>query len=91
VDVPMLALDQSRSAWRIWALRGIGPTRAEEALGGSAFALCARDFGDRFQGSLRTDPAPLGVFGVRSAGSVLRSQEGSGQEGVFALCARGLG
>jgi hypothetical protein len=68
----MLALDQSRSAWRIWALRGIGPTRAEEALGGSAFALCARDFGDRFQGSLRTDPAPLGVFG-RSAGSVLRS------------------
>jgi hypothetical protein len=54
------------------ALRGIGPTLAEEALGGSAFARCARGFVDRFQGLLRTDPAPLGVFG-RSAGTVLRS------------------
>jgi hypothetical protein len=34
-----------------------GPTLAEEALGVGAFALCARDFGVRFQGSLRTDPA----------------------------------
>jgi hypothetical protein len=32
--------------------------------GVGAFALCARVFGDRFQGSLRTDPAPLGeAFG----------------------------
>jgi hypothetical protein len=31
--------------------------------GGGAFALCARGFGVRFQGSLRTDPAPLGVLG----------------------------
>ena len=30
--------------------------------GEGAFALCARDFGVRFQGSLRTDPAPLGYF-----------------------------
>ena len=47
------------------ALRGIGPTRAEEALGeDGAFALCARGFGDRFQGLLRTAPAPLGVWGA---------------------------
>jgi len=29
-----------------------------------AFALCARGLGDRLQGLLRTDPAPLGVFGA---------------------------
>jgi hypothetical protein len=55
-----------------------------------AFALCARGFGDRFQGSLRTDPAPLGVFG-RSAGSVLRSLRKLWGGSAFALCARGFG
>ena len=40
--------------------------------GGGAFALCARGDGDRLQGSLQPDPAPLGVF-WRYAGSVLRS------------------
>jgi hypothetical protein len=69
--------------------RSAGPVlRALRKLEGEgAFALCARDFGVRFQGSLRTDPAPLGVFGG-SAGSVLRSQEGSGEEWL-SRCARG--
>ena len=44
----------------------------------------------RLQGSLRTDPAPLGVFGG-SAGSVLHSQVGSGEEELSRCCARGLG
>ena len=34
--------------------------------------MCEGIFGDRLQGLLRTDPAPLGVFWC-SAGSVLRS------------------
>ena len=68
----MLAADRSRSAWRIWGLRGIGPTFAGRLGGGVAFALCARKCGDRLQCSLRTDPAPLGVF-WGSAGPVLRS------------------
>jgi len=55
------------------ALRGTGPALAEEALGRMGLSRCARGiFGVRFQGSLRTDPAPLGVLG-RSAGPVLRS------------------
>ncbi len=55
------------------ALRGIGPARAEEALGRMGLSRCARgDFVVRLQGSLRPDPAPLGVFG-RSAGSGLRA------------------
>jgi hypothetical protein len=52
-----------------------------------AFALRARFFAVRLQGSLRTAPAPLGVFGG-SAGSVLHSQVGSGEEGL-SRCARG--
>ena len=48
---------------------------------------CARVFAVCLQGSLRTDPAPLGVFGG-SAGSVLHSQVGSGEEGL-SRCARG--
>jgi len=68
---------------------------------GGTFALCARDFGDRFQGSLRTDPAPLEylLLGTgpalavvaRSAGSVLRSLRKLGGGGAFALCARDFG
>ena len=39
--------------------------RSQEGSGEDwAFALCARSFGVRFQGSLWTDPAPLGVFGA---------------------------
>ena len=57
---------------------------------GGAFALCARGDGDRLQGSLRTDPAPLGVF-WRSAGSGLRSLRRLGGGGAFARCARGVG
>jgi hypothetical protein len=64
-SLPRLASDRSRSAGRVLALRGIGPARAEEGSGeDGAFALCARGFGVRFQGSLRTDPAPLGVLGA---------------------------
>ena len=58
--------------------------------GGGAFALCARGDGDRLQGSLRTDPAPLGVF-WRYAGSVLRSLSRLWGGGAFALCARVFG
>ena len=47
------------------ALRGIGPALAEEALGRMGLSRFARGiFGVRFQGSLRTDPAPLGVWGA---------------------------
>ena len=52
-----------------------------------AFALCARGFGVRFQGSFRTAPAPLGYFlecGPSLAEEALRV-------GAFALCARGFG
>jgi len=53
------------------ALRGIGPALAEEALGRMGFSRCARgDFVVRLQGSLRTDPAPLGeAFGVPQRGT----------------------
>jgi hypothetical protein len=53
-----------------------------------AFALRARFFAVRLQGSLRTAPAPLGVLVARSAGSVLHSQGSSGKDGAFALRAR---
>jgi hypothetical protein len=44
-------------------LRGTGPALAEEALGRMGLSCFARGiFGDRFQGSLRTDLAPLGVL-----------------------------
>jgi hypothetical protein len=57
--------------------------------GGSAFALCARGFGDRFQGLLRTDPAPLGVLGG-SAGSVLRALRKLGGGSGFRAVREGL-
>jgi hypothetical protein len=39
--------------------------RSQEGSGKDrAFALCARGFGDRLQCLLRTDPAPLGVWGA---------------------------
>ncbi len=42
----------------LWALRGISPPLAEEARGRIGLSRCARGiFGDRLQGSLRTDPA----------------------------------
>jgi hypothetical protein len=72
-----------------WALRGIGPAFAEEALGkDGAFALCARGFGVRFQGLLRTDPAPLGVWGLRGIGPAL-AEEARGRIGL-SRCARGV-
>ena len=47
------------------ALRGIDPALAEEAPGRMGFSRCARGvFIVRLQGSLRTDPAPLGVWGA---------------------------
>jgi hypothetical protein len=44
-------------------LRGIGPVLAGNVGTGWAFALCARDFGDRLQCLLRTGPAPLAYLG----------------------------
>jgi hypothetical protein len=59
--------------WAYGGLRGIGPAFAEEALGkDGAFALRAGDFGVRFQGLLRTDPAPLGVWGAPRDRSCVR-------------------
>jgi hypothetical protein len=54
-----------------------------------AFALRARFFAVRLQGSLRTAPAPLGVFGG-SAGSVLRSQGTLGPAELSRYRARGI-
>jgi hypothetical protein len=42
-------------------LRGTGPALAGKLGQGDAIALRARDWGDRFQGSLRPDPAAAGV------------------------------
>ncbi len=42
-------------------LRGIGPVLAGKLAGAWAFALRARDEGDRFQCSLRPDPAAAGA------------------------------
>jgi hypothetical protein len=71
-SLPRLATDRSRSAGRMGRSAGTVLRSLRKLWGGGAFALCARDFVVRFQGSLRTDPAPLGVF-WRSAGSVLRA------------------
>jgi hypothetical protein len=48
-------------------LRGIGPALAGKLAGVWAFALRARDEGDRFQCSLRPDPAAAGRPGSRSS------------------------
>ena len=69
----MLALDRSRSAWRVLALRGIGPALAEEALGRMRFSRCARGI-LVFASKARSGPIPLRLeYLVRSAGTVLRS------------------
>ena len=65
---------------------GIGPALAGKLGGGSAISLRAGFFVDRFQCSLRPDPAPLYFLG--SAGPGLRAQVSFGQDGAFALCAR---
>jgi hypothetical protein len=54
------------------------------------FALRARFFAVRLQGSLRTAPAPLGVLVARSAGSVLRSQGTLGPAELSRYRARGI-
>ncbi len=62
--------------------------RALRKLGrGGAFALRAGVFGDRFQGSLRTDPAPLGVWALRGNGPALAGNVGAGW--AFALSREG--
>ncbi len=53
--------------WRWWlgrgsGLRGIGPALAGKLAGVWAFALRARGEGDRFQCSLRPDPAAAGNY-----------------------------
>ena len=45
--------------WRIFF--GMGPAPAEKLRQGDAFALGARGWDDRFQSSLRPDPAAVGV------------------------------
>jgi hypothetical protein len=56
--------------------------RSQEGSGEDwAFALCARSFGVRFQGLLRTDPAPLGVWGLRGIGPAL-AEEALGRMGL---------
>jgi hypothetical protein len=56
--------------------------RSQEGSGEDwAFALCARSFGVRFQGSLWTDPAPLGVWGLRGNGPAL-AEEALGRMGL---------
>ena len=85
---PRLAADRSRSAWRIW--RSAGPVlRSLRRLGeGGAFALRAGDFVVRLQGSLRTDPAPLGrILALRGIGPAL-AEEALGSFGL-SRCARG--
>ena len=52
-----LAMGLSRG----WGLRGIGPALAGNVGTGGAFALRARGEGDRFQCSLRPDPAAAGA------------------------------
>jgi len=71
------------------ALRGTGPTLAEEAQGRFGLSRCARGvFGVRLQGSLRTDPAPLGVFlALRGTGPALAGNVGTGW--AFALAREG--
>jgi hypothetical protein len=44
-------------------LRGTGPALAGKLEQGDAFALRTRGWGDRFQSSLRPDPAAAGVAG----------------------------
>jgi len=61
----MLASDRSRSAWRLWVgSAGLVLCSQEGSGEDGAFALCARDLGDRLRCSLRTAPAPLGVLGA---------------------------
>ena len=64
-----LAMGVSRG----WGLRGIGPALAGKLAGAWAFALRARDECDRFQCSLRPDPAAAGNHQTLS-----RSLEGFG-------------
>ncbi len=59
------------------ALRGNGPALAEEALGRIGLSRVARGgFVVRLQGSLRTDPAPLRVWGAPRERSCARTLAG---------------
>jgi hypothetical protein len=82
-SLPRLAPDRSRSAGRIWRSAG-SVLRSQEGSGKDrAFALCARGFGVRFQGSLRTDPAPLGVWGAPRVVGKISTGLGPGSVGCF--------
>jgi hypothetical protein len=83
----MLASDQSRSAGRMVGSAG-SVLRSQEGSGEDwVFALCARGFGDRLQCSLRTDPAPLGVWWAPRDRSCAR-RKARGRIGL-SRCARG--
>ena len=67
-------------------LRGTEPARAGKLWTGWSFRAVREGGFNRFQCSLRPDPAPLYFLG--SAGPGLRAQVSFGQGGAFALCAR---
>jgi hypothetical protein len=70
---PRLTADRSRSAGRIWGLRGIGPTLAEEARGRMGLSRFARG-ALVIASKARSGPVPLRfAYLGRSAGSGLRS------------------
>ena len=64
-------------------LRGTEPALAGRRRGDGVFALCARGFGDRLQGSLRTDPAV--ARGVR--GGWINARKGVSCEKGFQVVA----
>ena len=68
-----------------FGLRGMGPAPARKLGGGSAFALCTRGEGDRFQRGLRTHPAPLAYFWL-GMGPAPDRKLGGGS--AFALCGK---
>ena len=89
VDVPMLAAARSRSAWRIWALRGIRPARAEEALGRMGLSRCARgDLVIASKACCGLIPLRLAYWALRGNGPAL-AEEALGRRGFRAVRARG--
>ncbi len=93
VDVPILAPVRSRSAWRIW-VGSAGPVlRSQGTLGQAGISRC-RARGIRvstFQCSLRSGPAPPGVFGWAPRDRSCARRERWGRLGFRAVARRGSG
>ena len=76
--------------WAYGALRGIGPTRAEEALGRIGLSRVARG-ALVIASNARCGPIPLRwAYGVLRGIGPARAEEALWEDGVFALCARGF-